>query len=95
MLMRILTLTIVLGLIQLSCSTKNDLRVGIQPLGDVDPELIDTISTNIEKIYKIKTVKLDKIPIPQETFINTITPRYRADKLIKYLKENKADTLAY
>jgi archaemetzincin len=48
-----------------------------------------------EKIYKIKTVKLDKIPIPQETFINTITPRYRADKLIKYLKENKADTLAY
>jgi len=86
---------IFIGAILLSCSNDKIIRVGIQPFGNFDSKIVDTVSITIQKKYGFKTIILNKMPLPKEAFINIKSPRYRADILIKYLKENKADTLDY
>ncbi|MBO9699762.1 MAG: hypothetical protein J7604_06090 [Sporocytophaga sp.] len=81
--------------ILVSCSKDKGIRIGIQPFGNFDSKIIDTISTTIQRKYGFKTSILPTAPLPQEAFTNIKSPRYRADVLIKYLKENKADTLDY
>ncbi|WP_051313400.1 matrixin family metalloprotease [Sporocytophaga myxococcoides] len=81
--------------ILLGCSNDKIVRVGIQPLGNFDSKIVDTISITIQRKYGFKTFILPRASEPQEAFINIKSLRYRADVLIKYLKENKADTLDY
>lgn len=86
---------IFIGAILLSCSNNKTILVAIQPFGNFDSIIVDTISATIQRKYGFKTFILPKAPLPQEAFTNIKSPRYRADFLIKYLKENKVDTIDY
>jgi archaemetzincin len=78
-----------------SCTNDNKVRVGLQPFGDFNSKLSDTIAMAIEKNYNIRPFILKSIHIPSEAFINIKTPRYRADKLIRYLRDHKSDSLDF
>jgi archaemetzincin len=49
----------------------------------------------IEKNHNIKPSILKGIQIPAQAFVNIKTPRYRADKLIRYLRNQRPDTIDY
>jgi archaemetzincin len=94
--MILLTLCIVLAVALLShCSRGRSVTVGIQPFGDVDPSLAALISEEVENIYGVRTVVLNGKPLPGEALVTIKTPRYRADHIIRYLKETKPDSLDY
>lgn len=78
-----------------SCSQQNEKHIGLQPYGDFSQNYTDTISKTISTLYGFKVTILPAQKIPQSTFINVKSPRYRADKIIKILKKEKPDTLAY
>ena len=67
--------------------------IAIQPLGDFDTQLADTVSQEIQKAYSIKTVVLSSNPLPQHAFVTIRSPRYRADSLIKHLLRIKPDSI--
>ena len=77
----------------LSCSDNSEKNIGIQPLGQFDKSLIDTLQTTIKKVYNFKVSILKSKEIPKSTFINIKTPRYRADKILKILKAEKPDSI--
>lgn len=60
--------------------------IGIQPFGDLNLTYCDSIKVALEKVYPNTVVILNKIEIPEHTFVNIKSPRYRADDLIEYLK---------
>ncbi len=49
----------------------------------------NSVKTALEEVYEAKVVMLPEIEIPEHTYVNIKSPRYRADKLIKDLKENQ------
>lgn len=66
--------------------------VKIVPFSAVPAAHFEVIKTALEKTYPIKVVLNERIALPKECFINVKTPRYRADKLICFLKtEFKSD----
>jgi archaemetzincin len=69
--------------------------IAIQPIGTVAAYKIDEARRALEKAYQCRVVILKSISPTSEAFVNIKTPRYRADKLIARLKENKPDTLDY
>jgi archaemetzincin len=69
--------------------------IGIQPLGDFPEYLMDTIKQDYEMFFNRKVVVLNKTDIPQSTFVNIKSPRYRADLLIRHLRKNKPDSIDY
>ncbi len=87
-------LNIVIGLLCLSCTNEN-IVIGIQPIGDVSRVYCDSVKSALEEVYGSEVLLLPEIKIPQHTFINVKSPRYRADKLIKHLKENKPSNVTY
>jgi len=69
--------------------------VGIQPFGTFDLNLVDTVCQSLKKSYDFNFVILKSKPLPVNAFVNIKSPRYRADSLLIYLKENMADSLSY
>ena len=69
--------------------------VAIQPLASIDQRICDTVSMAIKKVYGVNVVKIALRPLPQEAFVNIKTARYRADKLIYWLKAEKPDSVDY
>lgn len=86
---------ILVALIFFKCTDNKTVRVGIQPIGNFDHVLTDTISNTIGKVFDINVCVLPRTQMPREAFVNIKTPRYRADKIIKIMKEKKADSLNY
>ncbi len=78
----------------LSCSNKNSV-IGIQPIGSVKSVYCDSVKSALEAVYGTEILILPKIEIPEHTFVNIKSPRYRADKLIKYLKENQKEDIDF
>ncbi len=81
-----------------SCTTKiNDdsIVVGIQPLGNVSSSITDSIQASLKRIYGFNVCVLSATKLPESTFVNIKSPRYRADKLLKYLKKIKPDTIDF
>ena len=76
-------------------SNKKTTTIGIQPLGNFNPSLIDTIKQTIKDVYGFEVIALEGINIPQEAYTNIKSPRYRADTLIRYLKRIKPDSIDY
>jgi len=66
--------------------------IGIQPLGNFDKNLAEQASAEIAGAYGVKTVMMPAIDLPQEAFTTIRRPRYRADRLIAYLRAHKPDT---
>lgn len=67
--------------------------IGIQPFGNFDKKLAENVSAEIGGAYGVKTVMMPAIDLPDEAFTTIRRPRYRADKLIAYLRAHKPDTL--
>lgn len=55
----------------------------------------DSVKSALEEVYEVEVVMLPEIEIPENTFVNVKSPRYRADKLIEYLKENRPGGIDY
>lgn len=67
----------------------------MQPLGDFDNAWMDSVSVSIKEIYGLETVIRTDMDIPKATFINVKSPRYRADKLLRFLNSVRTDTVHY
>ena len=78
-----------------SCQKKHEIVIAIQPLGNFENNLSDTVKNALQEFYGYKVVILKKQEIPKSTFVNIRSPRYRADLLIKYFKKNKPDSVDY
>lgn len=76
---------IIISFFLFSCNT----TIAIQPLGDVKKEYVENVKVALSNYYSCNVKVLKPIKIPEEAFINVKSPRYRADYLIKYLKEIK------
>lgn len=92
--LRIVLKAILLAFTIVGCSHEQP-TIGVQPLEDFNKALTDTIALSLEKTYGFKVIILKSVLIPKETFVNTKTPRYRADSLLKFLKLKKPDTISY
>lgn len=92
--MKFLVLILITSLL-ISCESNKEKHLGLQLYGSFSPSLADSISSTITKVYGFKVSVLTPIEIPQSSFVNHKSPRYRADKLIKILKEQKPDSLNY
>lgn len=89
----ILYLTLVFVII--SCSNGAKKQVALQPLGTFDSALCEEVKTSIEKNYNFDVFILPQMSIPESAFVNIKSPRYRADSIIRILKETKSDTIDY
>ena len=74
---------------------KKTTTIGIQPLGNFDRSLIDTVKQTIINIYGFDVIALKRLDIPEEAYTNIKSPRYRADTLIRYLRRIKPDSIDY
>lgn len=74
---------------------ENQVKIAIQPFGNFDEHLTKIVAKAIEKTYGFEVRILPSIDLPKDAFINVKSPRYRADKLIRFLKETKADSFDY
>jgi archaemetzincin len=91
--MKVLIVITLLSL--LSCSRDKTIKVGIQPFGNFEGSLADTISNVLRKTFRAKVYILQNKALPDEAFINVKSPRYRADKIIGMMKARKPDSLNY
>ncbi|HEU5292033.1 MAG TPA: matrixin family metalloprotease [Cyclobacteriaceae bacterium] len=88
-------IVVLLIILAASCSEKKEIKISIQPYNDFNKALADTIYIALKKTYNAKVHLLNPIDIPPETFVNIKSPRYRADKLIDILKNQKPDSVNY
>jgi archaemetzincin len=62
--------------------------VAIQPFTGFSLEYADTVKLTVMEMYGVQAQVLDPIDIPQNAFVHIKSPRYRADTLIHYLKND-------
>lgn len=65
----------------------NSPKISLVNLGKVDNSQIEFVKSTLENNFKIDTIIIINQQLPEETYYKPRN-RYRADKLIKYLKEN-------
>ena len=69
--------------------------IAIQPIGNIEAAKIDTARAALVKQYGARVIVLDSVAPPQSAFVNIKTPRYRADKLLKFLADIRPDSVSY
>lgn len=79
----------------LSCTSHEHTSIALQPYDDFNSTLTKQVSSSVKEIYGFETVVLKHKPIPIEAYTAIKTPRYRADKLLRTLAEEKPDTVTY
>lgn len=72
-----------------SIKVKQEKVLAIQPLGPVSSGNLDSVAHAIQRYYEVDVKVLPRIDLPPHTFTHVKSPRYRADKLLRWLKENK------
>ncbi|MDF2454840.1 MAG: putative archaelysin family metalloprotease precursor [Cytophagaceae bacterium] len=77
------------------CTSKHPIKIGIQPYEGMKRNLSDTIADALRQTYQAEVEVMKSIPLPGKAFVNTKTPRYRADSLIRFLATDKADSFDY
>ncbi|TDM00056.1 MAG: hypothetical protein C4K58_02080 [Flavobacteriaceae bacterium] len=83
-------------LLLFSCQKEPKERIiGIQPYNHFEREILDSLQSTLHKMYGFTVVVLEEKPLPKSAFVNIKSPRYRADSLIKILKNTKPDSLSY
>lgn len=84
-------------LIVSSCGKKNtnQIIVAIQPYETIDQSVVDTVKNAIEMYYGFKVSVLGANKLPKTAFTTLKTPRYRADSLIRFQKNEKHDSIDY
>lgn len=78
-----------------SCDSNERVIIGIQPLGEVNTEKIEVIREGLNSIYNKSIVVLPPLKLPTHSFVHIKSPRYRADSLIRYLKDIRPDSISY
>jgi archaemetzincin len=76
-----------------SNDTQHAKTVGIQPLGAVKHEYLDSICVSIRKAYGLKAIILPRQKMPERFSVNIKAPRYRADSIIHFYATHKPDSL--
>lgn len=84
----------IITILVFSCSNKPK-QIGIQPYGNIDKKIVDSISLILKRTYKAKVVVLTRKALPKSAFVSIKSPRYRADSLLIHLLKNKPDTIDY
>ena len=74
-----------------SCSENPQKKIAIQPFGNFDAALKDSVVSSINKTYGFEVTALPYLDIPKSAFINVKSPRYRADSILRILERNKPD----
>lgn len=87
-----MTLLMIGSLFFISCEKtareiNDDTVVLIQPFEGLESGLVDTVITTFGKVYGVQAYATSAIQIPEYTFVNIKSPRYRADSLIRYLRD--------
>jgi len=62
--------------------------IAIQPFGKFESNEAEMIQKEIADFYQVKVSLLKPIDFPDNAFINIKNPRYRADTLIRFLRNN-------
>ena len=93
-------LLIILSLLLCGCSNnvrkevqQRKYQVGIQPIGKVASEQIELIQNSLKMEYGFETTVLPVIDPPKRAFINVKSARYRADTLIRILRDQRPDSV--
>lgn len=60
----------------------------VQPFAGMNKDLVDTVINSFKEVYGIKAYSTTAIGIPDHSFVNIKSPRYRADSLIRYLRDS-------
>jgi archaemetzincin len=69
-------LALLIAVVICSCSHKTS-KIGVQPFIGVDPIAVETIKSALADVYWIEVVVLPEIEMPDGSFINVKSPRYR------------------
>jgi archaemetzincin len=69
--------------------------IAIQPLGNFDKATLQYLSEEIKNFYNYRVIILPEKNIPSAFFNNTKSPRYSADSLLIYLKQEARDSINY
>ena len=77
----------------LGCTDSQTRIIGLQPFEGFDPAITISVQESLERFYPFDVIILSPTAIPQHSFVNVKSPRYRADSLIRYLKKQKPDSL--
>lgn len=88
---------LLIGFLLLSaCSSiPSNPTIGIQPLGQHTASYLPIIQEAISEYYGFRTVILPRQDIPPSFFIQVKSPRYRADSIIRHLRDHRADGIDY
>lgn len=73
----------------------DDKPIGIISLGNINPVYIDSVKAALNRTYNKPIVFMGKQDIPKQFFVTVKSPRYRADSIIRYLKNTKPDSVGY
>jgi archaemetzincin len=83
------------GLMLLACSENRQKKLAIQPFGNFDSVLVDSVLVSIEKTYGFSVTALPHKVMPRSAFVNVKSPRYRADTINRILWREKDDEYDY
>lgn len=82
-------------LLIMACNDSVNNRIGLQLYEGFDVRLADTVKRAIEDVYGFEVQVRSSKPIPESAYINTKSPRYRADSLIRILSRNRPTDMDY
>ncbi len=68
-------------------------EIAIQPFGEIEETALQEIQYAVKTVYDKNAVILPPTKLPESAYINSKSPRYRADSLIRFLKKSKPDTI--
>jgi len=74
-------------LIIISCTKDDELKLTIVNFENVEEKYVQFVSSEIQNYFKTDSIQVLKDALPNSAFYEP-RQRYRADKLIQYLKEN-------
>ena len=87
--MKYLSIFFWLALSLTACTENTPKKIAIQPFGNFDANLQDSVVASVERTYGFEVIELPSRELPENAFINVKSPRYRADTIIQILKREK------
>lgn len=89
---RWVSLMVIIGFLSTGCiksatEVDSETVVLVQPFEGMDHDLVDTVLVTFKELYGVQGYSTSSIKIPDYTFVNIKSPRYRADSLIRFLRD--------
>ncbi len=67
--------------------------VALVPMEFGEPSLLDSLEKAVERCYGFQTIRMDAQSLPQHAYTDAKSPRYRADSLLRFLRQQKPDSI--